>query len=267
MVWQLRMLLGWSCSRVSEGSSTQPSPANLVLRSDGKRCRSGAERPQKEARGTQGRGRVPLVPQPRRARARRRRRRSPEGSGRARGPAAPSGRGLHPRRGRYLQQGDGAGEVPQGQELFQLRHLLPFLPPPVRRRRGTPHGRLGPGEHLGGEQSGAGSERDLGGASPAPGGGSAAPTPPPLTILPPGPGSSLRRRRRCQGNSGTAEGGRAHPRAAANRRRLATWRRRRPGFRCGGRRSAWRRREGVRPLGQSLQVLASRTREPLRPVA
>lgn len=137
------------------------------------------------------------------------------------------GRCLRPRRGRYLQQGDRAGEVPQSQELFQLRHLLPFLPPPVSRRRGAPHGRLGPGEHLGRKQSGARSERGLGGACPPRGGGKrrshpAPPAPPPLTILPPGPGSSLRRRRRCQGNRGTAEGGGAEPSAAANRGRLAT---------------------------------------------
>lgn len=94
-------------------------------------------------------------------------------------PAAPPGRGLSPGGGRYLQQGDRAGEVPQGQELFQLRHLLPFLLPPVSRRRGTPHGRLGPGEHLGREQSGAGSERGPGGASPPEVGGSTAPAPAP----------------------------------------------------------------------------------------
>lgn len=71
-----------------------------------------------------------------------------------------------PTESRHLQQGDGAGEVPQGQELFQLRHLLPLLPPPVSRRRGAPHGRLGPGEHLGGERSGAGLGR-AGGTPPA----------------------------------------------------------------------------------------------------
>lgn len=198
MVWQLWMLLGWSCFHISKGSSRQPSQAKPG--SDKRGAADAAAEPQGGERVAR------------------------QGKGRSR-PAALRG-------ARHLQQGDRTGEVPLGQEFFQLWHLLPFLPPPVSRRRGTPHGRLGPREHLGREQRGAGSDwafprRCLLRRVPCP----AAPhhptiphhptaphhpaiphhlpsltAPPPLTILRPGPGSALRRRRRCRGNGGTAEG-------------------------------------------------------------